>query len=133
MRKPINMRLPEELVESVDTYARDHQTSRTSAIETLVQMGLDDVMTAQDGRKDGEGTNAPREEYAAVLEVLKASNADLRATVSTLTAQLATKDAQISQAMELTDQSHRLQMAATTRALTDGGRPSFWQRITGRG
>ena len=141
------LRLEAELAAAVDAYAEAHGMRAGAAFESLLRAGLD---AAENGTREpsepreatqeaAEDSNRPEtrvDELRAVCEVLRASNADLRLTVSTLTAQLAVKDEQIQTAHELVDQAHKLQAAQIQRALpAEGGtsRPSLWERLTGRG
>ena len=78
--------------------------------------GCTDLEAAQEADR-GE---VPPTDLRAVCDVLRASNADLRAEVSRLWAQLATKDEQIHAAHDLADQAHRLHAAEVTRALPEG-------------
>lgn len=61
-----------------------------------------------------------------MLAVLRESNADLRMTVSTLTAQLAVKDDQISTLTSLADHAQQLHALTSTKALA----PAEAERVT---
>lgn len=117
-KKSITVRLEAELVEALDAYAETNGKSRTQAVEDALEALLDGSV------RDGEPTADAGKGSAdgALMEALRASNADLRAalvdtraTVAALTAQLSVKDEQIARAHELVDQSHRLQMAEVQR------------------
>ena len=127
-------RMGAESVELLEAYARDAGISNSEAMERLIRAG-----TAQDGPKGAEptdgandGTTERLEGLQAVVDVLRESNTDLRATVSTLTAQIAAKDAQITRAHELAYNAQALHLQETQRALPDRG-PSLWDRLRGRG
>ena len=126
-------------------YTEAHGAKPSEAASTLLRAGLRSLNqegaaeaagACQEATGGGERVETHTSDLQAVVDVLRASNADLRLTVSTLTAQLATKDQQIQTAHELVDQAHKLQAAQMQRALpAEGGtsRPSLWERLTGRG
>lgn len=140
------LRLDADLSAAIDVYAEAHGMRAGSAFEALLRAGLEaEEVSAQrpserrerpqEATGGGERVETHTSDLQAVVDVLRASNADLRLTVSTLTAQLATKDQQIQTAHELVDQAHKLQAAQIQRALpAEGGtsRPSLWERLTGR-
>lgn len=113
-KRNVNIRLRDETIEAVEAWAEDHELTRTGAIEDLITKGL----------QPERSTNATNE----LTDVLRQSNADLRATVATLTMQLAEKDRQIAKAHELADQAHRMHAALIVKALPE--RTGLWNRIT---
>ena len=137
-KKVVSIRLEAESVEALDAYASAHDLSRAEAVEVAIQsLDHDDASAAnQKPTEAAEGQERPEthtDEHRAVVEVLRASNADLRAEVSRLWSQIAEKDEQIRTANELLDQSHRMHAAEITRSLPPAGeRPSFWSWLTGR-
>lgn len=110
----ISVRIDADLLARVEAFAADAGITRAGAVERLVVAGLDG-----DQNRDGSGD-------AEVLVVLRESNADLRMTVSTLTAQLAVKDDQISTLTSLADHAQQLHAMSTTKALA----PAEAERVT---
>ena len=97
-KKNVNARLSEEIIEAIDAYAEAHKLTRTGAIEALVAKGLEPESK----------TNASSEVY----DLLRQSNADLRMTVSTLTAQLAHMN-------RLADNAQQMQAAMMVKRLPE--------------
>lgn len=110
----ISVRIDADVLARVEAFAADAGITRAGAVERLVVAGLD-----ADQHRDGSGD-------AEVLVVLRESNADLRMTVSTLTAQLAVKDDQISTLTSLADHAQQLHAMSTTKALA----PAEAERVT---
>lgn len=110
----ISVRVDADVLARVEAFAVDAGITRAGAVERLVVAGLD-----ADQHRDGSGD-------AEVLVVLRESNADLRMTVSTLTAQLAVKDDQISTLTSLADHAQQLHAMSTTKALA----PAEAERVT---
>lgn len=108
-KKQLGIRLETGTIAALDGYAEAHGISRTEAVERAVE--------ALTGAQGPQVEKAPGTDMRAVCDVLRESNADLRKTVSTLTAQLAVKDEQIRQAHDLADHSQRLHMAEVQRSL----------------
>lgn len=113
-KQQISVRIDAEVLARVEEYAEGAGITRAGAVERLVVAGLDG-----DQNRDGSGD-------AEVLVVLRESNADLRMTVSTLTAQLAVKDDQISTLTSLADHAQQLHAMSTTKALA----PAEAERVT---
>lgn len=111
-KQQISVRIDAEVLARVEEYAEGAGITRAGAVERLVVAGLD-------GDQHGSGD-------AEVLAVLRESNADLRMTVSTLTAQLAVKDDQISTLTSLADHAQQLHAMSTTKALA----PAEAERVT---
>lgn len=111
-KQQISVRIDAEVLARVEEYAEGAGITRAGAVERLVVAGLD-------GDQRGSGD-------AEVLAVLRESNADLRMTVSTLTAQLAVKDDQISTLTSLADHAQQLHAMSTTKALA----PAEAERVT---
>lgn len=125
----VNARIDDNVLEALDAWAKDHGMTRTAAVERLVMDGIranvdpPSVGPEQRQRVD-EGTERAEthpEDLRAVIDVLRASNADLRAEVSRLWSQLATKDEQIRAAQNLADHAQQLHAAEVTRALPAEG------------
>lgn len=112
-KRQLGIRLEAETIEALDGYAEANGISRTEAVERAVT-----TLTGSGGQQAGE---APYPDLRAVCDVLRASNADLRAIVSTLTAQLAEKDKQIEAAHGLADHAQRLHAAEVQKALPAEG------------
>lgn len=110
----ISVRVDADVLSRVEAFAADAGITRAGAVERLVVAGLD-----ADQHRDGSGD-------AEVLAVLRESNADLRMTISTLTAQLAVKDDQISTLTSLADHAQQLHAMSTTKALA----PAEAERVT---
>lgn len=111
-KQQISVRIDAEVLARVEEYAEGAGITRAGAVERLVVAGLD-------GDQRGSGD-------AEVLAVLRESNADLRMTVSTLTAQLAVKDDQISTLTSLADHAQQLHAMTSTKALA----PAEAERVT---
>lgn len=111
-KQQISVRIDAEVLARVEEYAEGAGITRAGAVERLVVAGLD-------GDQRGSGD-------AEVLAVLRESNADLRMTVSTLTAQLAVKDDQISTLTSLADHAQQLHALTSTKALA----PAEAERVT---
>lgn len=112
-RAQFSARVEASTLEALDAYAQAHGMTRTAALEALLEAALGGDHGA--GEADREGGQAG--DLRAVCDVLRQSNADLRATVSTLTAQLAEKDGQIAQALTLADHAQALQAAQAREKL----------------
>lgn len=123
------MRLPESLLAEVDAYADDNGVTRTSAVETLVRMGLEAAEDPTEGTKRKPAPDAPQPDLRAVLEVLRESNADLRRHASQLYAQLDAKDKQIASLQTIVNQSQQLEMGRLAAATSEGTGRSLRSRI----
>lgn len=138
-KQHISMRLESSTIEAVEAWASAHGTTRSAAIESLLLSGLDGPVEGREQPQEAAGgqggTEAHADDLRAVCEVLRASNADLRAEVSRLWAQLSEKDAQIRSAQNIADHAQQLHAAEVTRALPAeaGKHVSWWERLTGRG
>lgn len=110
----ISVRVDADVLARVEEYAEGAGITRAGAVERLVVAGLDGDRS-RSGSVDAE-----------VLAVLRESNADLRMTVSTLTAQLAVKDDQISTLTSLADHAQQLHAMTSTKALA----PAEAERVT---
>lgn len=140
-KKHVTIRVDSEVLEALDAWAEVHGMTRTAALERLVMDGMnvsnegpsEDAETGGKAPEDAERVKTHTEDLRAVCEVLRSSNADLRAEVSRLWSQLATKDEQIRTAQGLADHAQQLHAAEVTRALpaTDQ-KPTLWERLTGR-
>lgn len=123
------MRLPESLLAEVDAYADDNGVTRTSAVETLVRMGLEAAEDPTEGTERKPAPDAPQPDLRAVLEVLRESNADLRRHASQLYAQLDAKDKQIASLQTIVNQSQQLEMGRLAAATSEGTGRSLRSRI----
>lgn len=147
-KRHITARIAEETAAALDRWADGHGISKSEAIERLLVAGMstpegaagghrsdggsvtDQTPTAGDagpsgGSQEATGGHARGEVdtdgLRAIIDVLRASNADLRATVSTLTAQLDVKDRQIEAAHGLADHAQKLHAAEVQKALPAEG------------
>lgn len=133
-----SVRLEAGTFEAVDAWAKEHGTGKGEAMERLIRAGIDATSGNQTtaGATDADdGANIHTSDQGAVIEALRASNADLRealvgtrAVVSTLTAQLATKDEQIARAHDLAEHAQQLHAIETTKALP-APRRSWLERL----
>ena len=129
IRKPVNMRLPEELVGRVERYADNNGITRTSAVERLVTIGLDTVNKPDAGPVNESVTDDARAEHKAVIDVLRESNADLRRHTSYLYKQLGEKDEQIRTLQLIVNQSQQLEMGRLAASTKDGSPETLRARI----
>jgi hypothetical protein len=106
-KQQISVRIDAEVLARVEEYAEGAGITRAGAVERLVVAGLD-------GDRSRSGSVD-----ADVLAVLRQSNADLRLTVSTLTAQLAVMNKAL-------DQEQKLHALTSTKALA----PAEAERVT---
>lgn len=130
-KRPFTARLDAGTVEAVDAYAEAHGITRTEAAERLLSAALraTEGNQYQQSADVGAPTKAQADGERAVVEVLRASNEDLRAEVSRLWAQMAEKDRQIQDAHELADQAHRLHAAEVSRALPESKGRGFAEKV----
>lgn len=128
MRKPVNLRLPVDVVDAVDSYAADHDQTRTSAVETLLTSALEAAEKPSEATEQAEAPNIQQPDQTAVIAVLRDSNADLRRHTSELYAQLATKDKQIESLQVIVNQSQQIEMGRIASE-TRGGTLGLRQRI----
>ena len=121
----VTLRLDEGVLVRLDSYAEGSGISRTEAIERAIASLVESPSEGREGPNkapDEESrSETHHEDLRAVCEVLRASNADLRAEVSRLWAQLATKDEQIQAAQSLANHAQQLHAAEVTRALPAEG------------
>lgn len=124
-KKHVTLRLDEGVLLRLDSYAEGNGISRTEAIERAIASLVESPSEGREGpnkaAEEEERTETRSADLRAVCEVLRASNADLRAEVSRLWAQLATKDEQIQAAQSLADHAQQLHAAEVTRALPAEG------------
>lgn len=140
-KKQLSIRLEATTLDRIAAFSEGEGITRGAAIEALLIEALEaseratrgpvSAECAEDGQTPIDGDSGPRmashgptqgaENLRAVMEVLRESNADLRATVSTLTAQLAVKDGQIRAAHDIADHAQALHAMETQRLLGDGG------------
>lgn len=104
-------RLDEDTLARVTSWAEEHGITTTQAMEQLLAAGLD----AQDGEERQEQEQADADTRAMLGEHIR----DLRATVSTLTAQIGEKDEQIRRLTDLADHAQVLQAAQVRGQLMD--------------
>ena len=132
-KKHLTLRIDEEVVQALDTWAEEHGTSRTDAITTAIT-ALTEAQEAAEGQGRAETHGS---ELKAVCEALKASNVDLRAEVSRLWSQLAEKDTQIQSLTGIANHAQQLHAAEVARALPGEGEGKTWRQrlaaIFGRG
>lgn len=116
-------RLDVELVERIDAWAEAHGMTQAEAVRKLLTTALEDA--GQEGQEDGGREDAGASTATASAETLAMLGEhirDLRANVSTLTAQVAEKDAQIHRLLDVADHAQALQAAqAQTQLLEAAG------------
>lgn len=113
-------RLDEGLVERLDAWAEAHGMTQAEAVRSLLARAMD-----EDGAEREEDTTtadelraeAWREQRAMLGEHIR----DLRANVSTLTAQVAEKDRQIARLQDIAEHSQILQAAHVAGELQGAG------------
>lgn len=128
-RKPVNMRLPEELIGRVDDYAAGNGMSRTSAAESLIRTGLEAAEKPATASANASNTDDAQSGYKAVIDVLRESNTDLRKHASQLYAQLGAKDEQIRNLQTIVNQSQQLEMGKLAASAKDGSPETLRARI----
>lgn len=140
-KKQLSIRLEVDTLERITAFSEGAGLTRGAAIEALLIEALkasDEATQAHTSPDKGNREQTPTDggsgpytaphgptqapdEARAVIDVLRESNADLRATVSTLTAQLAVKDEQIRAAHDLAGHAQTLHAMDTQRLIGDGG------------
>ena len=101
-------RMDDALLSRLRAWAEDHGTTEADALRRLLAAALDAEEQAGDAEEAGEGRGAADPDTLAMLgEHIR----DLRATISTLTAQLREKDDQLARALTLADHAQALQAA----------------------
>lgn len=140
-------RLDVELVERLDAWAEAHGMTQAEAVRKLLASALEDAggdqekeatrsarsQGQEDKRLEAEDapTAAPDADTRAMLgEHIR----DLRATISTLTAQVSEKDAQIRRLADIADHAQALQAAqAQTQLLEAAGAVDVQQGVEQEG
>lgn len=144
-KRHITARIEEGTAAALDRWAEAHGTGRSEAVERLLLAGMGAPQEAPGGRESAavdvmdqtptegkagpsaapqgaSGATVEAEALRETIDVLRASNTGLRATVSTLTAQLDVKDRQISRLADIADHAQALQAAqARTQLLEAAG------------
>ena len=121
-------RFDEGLLSRLREWADAHGTTEAEAVRRLLTAALD-AETAE----RGEGTEkAAQTADADVRAMLGEHIRDLRATISTLTAQLHEKDEQLAQALTLADHAQALQAAHAQTQLLGTTEPAGVSRNVGR-
>ena len=119
-------RLDAELVAQIAAWAEDHGITEAEAVRTLLAQAL----ASGDAGQEEQGQASGAETLAMLGDHIK----DLRANVSTLTAQLAEKDAQIHRLADLADHAQALQAAqAQTQLLEAAGTVDVAQGVEQQG
>lgn len=143
-------RLDVELVERLDAWAEAHGMTQAEAVRTLLAAGLEDAGEGQEEEgvrsthtqgQGSDGANLPNWEVdgattadADTRAMLGEHIRDLRATISTLTAQVAEKDAQIHRLADIADHAQALQAAqAQTQLLEAAGAVDVQQGVEQEG
>ena len=132
-------RLDVELVERLDAWAEAHGMTQAEAVRTLLAAGLEDAGQEEKeaGGQEGEGhaEDAPTPTADAETRAMLGEHIrDLRATISTLTAQVAEKDAQIHRLADIADHAQALQAAqAQTQLLEAAGAVDVQQGVEREG
>lgn len=110
-------RLDVELVERLDVWAEAHGMTQAEAVRSLLAAALEgeDDSQEKEGQEGERKGTADAETRAMLGEHIR----DLRATVSTLTAQVAEKDAQIHRLADIADHAQALQAAHAQKQLLE--------------
>lgn len=140
-------RLDVELVGRLDAWAEAHGMTQAEAVRTLLAAGLEDAGGGQEeegarsthaqGQGQGSGANLPNWQGkgattadADARAMLGEHIRDLQAAISTLTAQVAEKDAQIRRLSDIADHAQALQAAqAQTQLLEVAGAVDVQQDV----
>lgn len=131
----ITLRLDAETVQLLESWASENGMTRAEAARFAILALTEPNQGDTDVTEDNERAETQADDLRGVCEVLRASNTDLRAEVSRLWAQLATKDEQIQSLTGLANHAQQLHAAEVTRALPPEGR-TWRQRLAsifGRG
>lgn len=137
-------RLDVELVDRLDAWAEAHGMTQAEAVRKLLAAALEDTgegaarstHTPGEEREGGTGaaTTQPPTADADTRAMLGEHIRDLRATVATLTAQVAEKDAQIHRLADIADHAQALQAAhARTQLLEAAGTVDVQQGVEQEG
>lgn len=136
-KQSITVRLEAERVGVLDSWAEAHDMTRTEAVDAAIKSLTEADQDAPEGADGAGRAETHADDLRAVCEVLRGSNADLRAEVSRLWAQLTEKDAQIRSLTGIADHAQQLHAAEVTRALPSEGEGRTWRQklaaIFGRG
>lgn len=130
-------RLDVGLVERLDAWAEAHGMTQAEAVRRLLEAGLEDGGEGQEGQEaegqEDAGSPTPTAD-ADTRAMLGEHIRDLRATISTLTAQVAEKDAQIRRLADIADHAQALQAAhAQTQLLEAAGAADVQQGVEQEG
>lgn len=133
-------RLDVELVERLDAWAEAHGMTQAEAVRKLLASALEDASedhekeATRSARTQGQEANGATTADADTRAMLGEHIRDLRATVSTLTAQVAEKDAQIRRLADIADHAQALQAAqAQTQLLEAAGAVDVQQGVEREG
>lgn len=137
-------RLDVELVERLDAWAEAHGMTQAEAVRKLLAAALEDADKGHEGEEDARSTHSQGQEGgedaptptagADTLAMLGDHIRDMRATISTLTAQVAAKDEQIQRLADIADHAQALQAAqAQTQLLEAAGAVDVQQGVEREG
>jgi len=131
-------RLDVGLVERLDAWAEAHGMTQAEAVRILLSTALEDGGEGQEEEGHShEAEDAPTPQPTADADtraMLGEHIRDLRATISTLTAQVAEKDAQIHRLADIADHAQALQAAqAQTQLLEAAGAVDVQQGVEREG
>ena len=111
-KQPVNIRMNTEIITLLDDYAATHNTTRTSAIETLVILGL-----KADEAPRKEPSEVPDNSLQVQVELLRESNENLREQQSHLWAEIGRMAELARNAQNLADQAQTVHMAEIAKNL----------------
>lgn len=113
-------RLEAEIVERMEAWADEHGMTITQGVETLLTRAMDEDRAATDTdgmRRELNSLRAQADTWHEQKAILGDNLRDLRATVSTLTAQVNEKDKQIERLQDTVEHSQILQAAHVAGAI----------------
>lgn len=131
-------RLDVELVERLDAWAEGHGMTQAEAVRKLLASALEDAGEGLEeeghAREAEDAPTTPPSADADTRAMLGDHIRDLRVTISTLTAQVAEKDAQIRRLADIADHAQALQAAqAQTQLLEAAGAVDVQQGVEQEG
>ena len=111
-------RMEAETVERVAAWAEEHGKTITQAMEELLARAMDEDMAEREEDTAQAADEAQAEAWREQRAMLGEHIRDLRANVSTLTAQVAEKDRQIARLQDIAEHEQVLQAAHVGRAIS---------------
>jgi len=124
-KRHLTLRVEESTLEAVEAWAEERGTSRAQAVEALLTAalgtsGTDGGSREEDALRQLDALRAEAEAWHEQRSMLGDNIRDLRATVSTLTAQLAEKDRQMARLQDTVEHSQILEAAHVAGTLRGG-------------